>query len=137
MLRKSVKNGPGFHKLMTNRRVSALGVQYRMRAVRLLWNSVLLLLSLGAAPHIIYGRITNVTNGQQVPTSGVGHEYIGTIDEVVSPANGSLSIRIPLPAPPGRGLSLPLQFTYNSNGVIQVNPVTSNNDTRFLEQGGC
>ena len=108
----------------------------RFPAVRHLSNSALLLLCLGLAPGILCGQITNVTNGQQVPTPGVGHDYIGTISEVVTPANGSLSIRIPLPTPPGRGITLPLQFTYNSNGIIQVNSVTSNNDTRFLEQGG-
>jgi hypothetical protein len=96
---------------------------FRFLAVRLLSNSALIVLSLRVAPHSIYGQVTNVTNGQQFPTPGVGHDYIGTINEVVTPANGSLSIRIPLPAPPGRGVSLPVQFTYNSDGIIQAIPL--------------
>lgn len=89
-----------------------------------------------------WGQITNVTNDQATPMPGVGHDYIGILDEIVSPSNGSLSIRISVPTPPGRGVNLPFQFSYNSNGVIQVSGlvtsliVTSNMDRRFAEQGG-
>ena len=101
------------------------------------------------------GQITNVSNDQMVPTPGVGHDYIGTVEEIVNPANGSLSLRIPLPTPQGRGLSLPLQFSYNSSGIMQMysnviivnggiagtnyygyTSMRSNQDSRFLEQGG-
>lgn len=88
------------------------------------------------------GQITNVSNDQSVPVLGAGHDYIGDLNEIVSPSNGSLSLRIQVPTPSGRGLSLPFQFSYNSNGIIQVFSagssvfVKSNLDSRFLEQGG-
>jgi hypothetical protein len=98
-----------------------------------------------------WGQITSVTNDQATPTLGAGHDYIGSLDEIVNPGNGSLSLRIAVPTPQGRRLSLPIQFSYNSNGIIQMSSlllttspgqfagtvgVYSNADSRFLEQGG-
>jgi hypothetical protein len=37
------------------------------------------------------------------PTPGVGHDYIGAINDVVNPADGSVSLRISVPIPKGRG----------------------------------
>ncbi len=112
--------------------------------------------SLVSAPTIL-AQITNVTNDQAVPTPGVGHDYIGTLNEIVNPGNGSLSLRIPLPVPAGRGLTLPISFNYNSSGIIQIRSLVvsgpgggSNNQTEYsgsvyvsgnldlglLEQGG-
>jgi hypothetical protein len=100
----------------------------------------------------VQGQITNVSNNQSIPAPGRGHEYIGTLSDIVSPSNGSLSLRIPLPSAKGRGISLPLQISYNSNGIIQVTSTVGSNgnnqgwngglllganlDSRFLEQGG-
>jgi len=67
-----------------------------------------------------FAQITNVTNDQAVPTPGAGHDYIGTLNEIVNPSNGSLSLRIPIPAPAGRGITLPLTFSYDSSGIIQM-----------------
>lgn len=39
------------------------------------------------------------------------------MDETVSPQNGALSIRINIPVPPSRGLTLPFAFTYDSNSA--------------------
>lgn len=49
------------------------------------------------------------------PIPGAGHDYIHMLDETVNPANGSLSIRIQLPIPKSRGITLPFAFTYDSN----------------------
>ncbi len=74
-------------------------------------------------PLICVAQVNNVTNDQSTPAPGRGHDYIEGLDETVNPANGSLSLRIPLPAPRGgRGVSLPLQFTYDSNGIITLYP---------------
>jgi len=56
------------------------------------------------------------------PVPGVGHDYLGAIAETVNPANGSVSIRITATMPPGRGLTLPFSFAYDSNGVNYVTP---------------
>lgn len=54
------------------------------------------------------------------PVPGAGHDYLGEIGETVNPATGSTSIRISAAIPPGRGLSLPFTFAYDSNGVNYV-----------------
>ena len=54
------------------------------------------------------------------PVPGAGHDYLGEIAETVNPATGSTSIRISATMPPGRGLTLPFSFAYDSNGVNYV-----------------
>ncbi len=61
-------------------------------------------------PGAIFGQITNVTDDTSTPVPGVGHDYIGMVSETVNPANGSVSLRIGVPVPPGRGLKLPFSF---------------------------
>ena len=86
-------------------------------------------------------QITNVTNDQATPKLGIGHDYIGTLNEIVSPSNGSLSVRINVPSPSGRGLSFPFSFDYNSNGTIVLSPqgsqgfnVTIGADSGFADE---
>jgi RHS repeat-associated protein len=91
-------------------------------------------------------QVTNVTNDQATPAPGVGHDYIQALNETVSPGNGSLSLRIQVPLPAARGLSLPFSIDYNSNGVIRLYPlpqpgpvgagVLPNADKSFAQQGG-
>jgi hypothetical protein len=91
---------------------------------------------------IARGQITNVTNDQSTPIPGAGHDYIKMFNETVDPANGSVSIRIGVPAPPGRRLTLPFAFAYDSNGVHH--PISWPNtgsvlwatNSTFLSQGG-
>ena len=54
------------------------------------------------------------------PLPGAGHDYLGELNETVNPASGSLSLRISPTIPPGRGLTLPFSFSYDSNGVNYV-----------------
>lgn len=65
-------------------------------------------------------QITNVTEDQVPPTPGVGHDYIHMLSETVNPATGSVSIRISPPVPPGRELSVPFSFTYDSNSSLHL-----------------
>ena len=62
------------------------------------------------------------TQGDTVstPIPGAGHDYLHLLDEIVNPANGSLSIRIRLPIPQSRGTTLPFAFTYDSNRVYSL-----------------
>ena len=64
-----------------------------------------------------WGQITNVTNDTSTPIPGAGHDYFKLLNETVNPANGSLSLRIGVPMPPGRRLTVPFSFDYDSNGV--------------------
>ena len=69
-------------------------------------------------------QLPNVTGATITPTPGVGHDYLKMLNETVDPASGALSLRIAIPVPPGRGLTLPFAFTYDSNSstLLQTNP---------------
>ena len=65
-------------------------------------------------------QISDVTNSTSTPIEGAGHDYIKLLNESVNPANGSVSLRIQVPTPQGRGLSLPFAFAYDSNSAKHV-----------------
>lgn len=52
------------------------------------------------------------------PTPGVGHDYIHSPVETVNPANGSVSIRIPVRIASGRELTIPFSIAYDSSGAF-------------------
>jgi len=55
------------------------------------------------------------------PIHGVGHDYIDDLNETVSPATGSVSVRVQIPTPHDRGLQIPLYaFIYDSSGQWAV-----------------
>jgi RHS repeat-associated protein len=64
----------------------------------------------------VQAQVTNVTNIEATPTPGVGHDYMHELSETVNPANGSLSVRIQVPVPTGRRLTLPFAFAYDTSG---------------------
>jgi hypothetical protein len=91
-----------------------------MRAIRQfllqIW-AVLFLLAALAPTVSAQGGIGNTTS---TPVAGVPHDYITGLNEIVNPANGALSIRIPLPVPPQRGQNWPAYaFIYDSNSFFQ------------------
>ncbi len=66
-------------------------------------------------------QITDVTSKTATPIPGVGHDYISDMNEIVSPANGALSIRIAAPTPQARGMNFPIYaYTYDSNGQFTL-----------------
>jgi hypothetical protein len=88
------------------------------------------------------GPVNGVTS---TPVPGAGHDYIGDLVDTISPADGSVSIRIKAPVPSGRGIKLPFSFNYDSAGVVQ--PTVLPNDSggvslsmakpvRYLSAGG-
>jgi len=84
-------------------------------------------------------QITSVTSDQAPPIPGVGHDYIGLINETVSPSNGALSIRINLPTPAGRGISLPFSIGYDSNAAHHFWATRSQgvaDNSSYLGRGG-
>ena len=98
----------------------------------------ILLLGLGAA--LSYGQFTNVTNNTSTPIAGAGHDYRQFLSETVSPANGSLSVRIQVPVPKNRGVTVPFSFDYDSNGVNNLAIVSGTGywepGSGYLIQGG-
>jgi YD repeat-containing protein len=57
------------------------------------------------------------------PVAGVPHNYITGLNEIVNPANGSVSVRIPQPYPHERNPNWPIYaFTYDSNLQVTKTP---------------
>jgi RHS repeat-associated protein len=77
----------------------------------------ILFLSAGAQ-----AQIPPSTSTTSTPIPGAGHDYLGGVVETVNPVNGSVSFRIPVSMPPGRGITLPFSFAYDSNGVNYMSP---------------
>jgi RHS repeat-associated protein len=63
-------------------------------------------------------QITNVADDTIPPIPGAGHDYIHMLSETVNPANGTVSLKITMPTPKGRGISLPFSLTYNSGAAL-------------------
>lgn len=88
-----------------------------------------------------WSQINNVTNDQATPTAGAGHDYLKMVNETVNPANGSVSLRIAVPTPKGRGLTIPFAFAYDSGAghvltSYQPDWGVWTSSTNFITQGG-
>lgn len=68
----------------------------------------------------LHAQIASIDDTTSAPIQGAGHDYIHLLSETVNPANGSVSLRIQLPVPKGRGITLPLSINYDSNGIFSV-----------------
>ena len=66
---------------------------------------------------------SGIGNTTSTPVAGVPHDYITGLNEIVNPANGQLSIRIPQPVPPERGQNWPsYAFLYDSGAGFNLQP---------------
>ena len=100
-------------------------------------------LVLSLAPYC-RAQISPPSNTTSTPYSGAGHDYIHAPLETVNPANGSVSIRIPVRVPAGRGLTIPFSFAYDSNGTDYlttataggINTIVFHQDSSVLSSGG-
>jgi RHS repeat-associated protein len=102
------------------------------RLVRILFLPLLLLFA-----SVSQAQITNVTADQAPPTPGVGHDYNHFLNETVNPATGSVSIRVAVPVPPGRGMTIPFSFGYDSNAAFhKTAPAGFWDNSGFLGKGG-
>lgn len=76
-----------------------------------------------AAPWMIIFGQTPVDNTTATPAPGDQHYYITQLSEIVSPMNGSLSIRVQAPTPHARGINLPVYAKiYDTNGQFYPTP---------------
>jgi len=75
---------------------------------------------LGTNP--VMAQVPDPVVAAQAPTPGSGHNYIGLATETVNPADGSLTFDLPLPLPPGRGISLPFSIHYDSGLMYYLSP---------------
>ncbi|PYV35079.1 MAG: hypothetical protein DMG22_03615 [Acidobacteria bacterium] len=91
-------------------------------------------------PLPLQAQITNVTDDTSTPIPGAGHNYLGELNEAVNPANGSVSLRLQVPVPPGRRLTVPFSFEYNTSGIQHPGGTAGHmswgNDLGYLSKGG-
>ena len=88
--------------------------------IRLAFAASTFLLSL-SSPSQSVQTPPNVTEyGTITPTFGAGHDYLGLVGETVDPATGNVSLRIGMPLPKDRGLSLNFGLHYDSASVYQL-----------------
>jgi hypothetical protein len=90
----------------------------------------------------VRAQLQNATNIVQTPTPGSGHDYFKMLNETVNPASGELSIRISVPTPPGRQLTLPFSFAYDSGSAFHVESslvageAEWSTNRRYMAEGG-
>ncbi len=80
----------------------------------------LILVSFFASSVLCSAQLTNVTGDQAPPIPGAGHDYIHMLNETVNPGNGAVNIRIGVPVPQARGITVPFAFAYDSNAAIHA-----------------
>jgi hypothetical protein len=74
---------------------------------------------------------------QAPPIAGAGHDYLGRLNETVNPATGAVSVRISVPVPPARGITVPFTFGYDSNTAQHfVGGLGLTDNGAYLAQGG-
>lgn len=65
-------------------------------------------------------EITNVNSLTVRPTPGSGAGYIHGLNEIENPANGSVSLRMNVPLPKGRGITLPFSIVFDTIGKYNI-----------------
>ena len=87
---------------------------------------LLLLLPLGSS-----AQLPNATDTTATPAPGM-HDYLGSPVETVNPANGAVSIRIPVRMAQGRQLTVPFSFAYDSNGAFYIGELSIGSGPRYI-----
>ena len=89
-------------------------------------------------PSVAWSQITTVTADQAPPVPHAGHDYIKLMNETVVPATGAVNLKFGVSAPPGRDITVPFAFGYDSNGArhfVSGDPEIRDNGG-YLAQGG-
>jgi RHS repeat-associated protein len=75
--------------------------------------SLVVFLAAGAASAV--AQVGQVSHDVVPPVPGAGYDYVKALAETVDPQMGTLEVRVGLPMPAGRDMTLPFAFAYNSN----------------------
>jgi RHS repeat-associated protein len=107
-----------------------------MRAVRC--NSRILTLTLFAllVSSSARAQVETITPATATPIPAAGHDYIKGLSEIVNPSTGSVSVRIATPTPSGRRMTLPLSFSYDSNGILVASSTGWRGSDGYITVGG-
>ena len=91
-----------------------------MRSPRMIARLAICCLLVALAVSPLFAQIPQRSDTTNTPVPGVGHNYVTSPIDTVNPANGALSIRIGVKMPSARGIQLPFDFAYDSNGTAYV-----------------
>lgn len=100
------------------------------------WLTLTMLLAVLVAVRRSDAQINNVTGDQAPPTEGAGHNYVKLLNETVNPGTGSVSLRISVGVPPGRGITVPFAFGYDSNEALHYTAIGWMANSWYLGQAG-
>ncbi len=85
---------------------------------------------------VLFAQINNVSADQAPPLPGAGHDYIHLLSETVSPAFGTVNIRIATPVPAGRDITVPFAFQYDSGSAHHIDFSGPIDNLSYLGRGG-
>lgn len=92
----------------------------------------LALICLSSFAPIAGGQITTVNNSTATPVPGSDRDYIKMLNEQVDPASGSVSLRVQVPVPKGRGPTLPFSFAYDSGSAVYPSASPANGQGMWI-----
>jgi RHS repeat-associated protein len=95
---------------------STLPTSFRFDALRKYSLRIIGLVLFGSS--LALAQVVTPTDTIAPPVPGVGHDYINMLNETVNPENGGVSLRIQVPVPPGRKLTVPFSFNYDSTETL-------------------
>lgn len=84
----------------------------------------------------LFAQINSVSADQAPPVPGAGHDYIHLLSETVSPAFGTVNIRIGTTVPAGRDVTVPFAFQYDSGSAHHIDFSGPIDNTSYLGRGG-
>ncbi len=86
-------------------------MRYRQLFIRsAIWSSIFI--AYGSLA--LWAQVPDPVLSASAPVPGSGHHYLGSLVERVNPADGSVTLDLPIQLPRGRQLNLPFGFHYNS-----------------------
>lgn len=97
---------------------------------------LLLLIAVISLSGVLSAQINSVSVDQAPPIPAAQHDYIHLLSETVSPAFGTVNIRIGTPVPPGREIAVPFAFQYDSGGSHHFDFSTTIDNLSYLGRGG-
>jgi hypothetical protein len=97
LISRSIFQQPDLNWLERNLRSHVVDSCHKPAPSRSFVSRFLFLLTIVSSGAIATAQVPTLSTTTQTPVGGAGHDYIFSMDEIVSPVNGALSIRIAAP----------------------------------------
>ena len=95
-----------------------------LRTPRSLRKALTVLFSTAVFSAILYAQqpLSNINNITQTPKPGTPHDYLKDLNEIINPANGSVTIKIAAPTPSERDAVRVPQYAYIYSSNAKFSP---------------